>query len=384
MLTVEEIENISFRRSGIGGYKVEDVDTFVDGVIEKVRQQERTNQELEARIEQLNRQIIEHEAKAQAVQDALITAEATAKKLVREAAAEAESITGEARAQADKTISEAEAKSTLMLSASELRARTILNSALARSAAGIDENNRILAQQKQHIIRIQTEVTRFRDALIDAYKNHLQLINALPKAEEFHQYQEKMEETYQTTEPVRPAAVEQEVQAEADRAVEEAKKETEIHVEMVDTDKIRAISEEIRTNRSARAELEREQQSSASLEDTIELPKLSLTDEDDSADSNLNDIQAAVLQEPTANDGTCDEPVPMSIDEMMFHEKPEEEEAPVSEEPAVSEEVSAQAEASVSAEEPVQEKPAEGKKKIKRQPIVFGKKQDKKTGSSAE
>ena len=65
MLTVEEIENISFRRSGIGGYKVEDVDTFVDGVIEKVRQQERTNQELEARIEQLNRQIIEHEAKAQ-------------------------------------------------------------------------------------------------------------------------------------------------------------------------------------------------------------------------------------------------------------------------------------------------------------------------------
>ena len=40
MLTMEEIENISFRRSGLGGYKVEDVDTFVDGVIEKVMQEE--------------------------------------------------------------------------------------------------------------------------------------------------------------------------------------------------------------------------------------------------------------------------------------------------------------------------------------------------------
>ena len=85
MFTLEEIENVSFRRAGISGYKIEDVDTFVDGVIEKVRALDLANKEMEARIEQLNVQISKHEAQAESVQDAIITAEMTAKKLVRDA-----------------------------------------------------------------------------------------------------------------------------------------------------------------------------------------------------------------------------------------------------------------------------------------------------------
>ena len=47
MLTVEEIENVSFRRAGLGGYKIEDVDNFVDDVIEKVRDLENSSKEFE-------------------------------------------------------------------------------------------------------------------------------------------------------------------------------------------------------------------------------------------------------------------------------------------------------------------------------------------------
>ncbi len=324
MLTMEEIENISFRRSGLGGYKVEDVDTFVDGVIEKVKQLETANKEMQARVDNLTKQVMQYESQADSVQNAIITAERTAKKLVRDATIEADTILSEARAQAQQTTRQADERAAVQLSASELRAQTILSSALSRSAAGIDENNRIIEQQKQYIIQIQSEVTRFRDALIDSYKEHLRLINSLPKAEEFRQYQTRMEDTYQTTEPVRPETVEQEVYAEADRAVEEAQQKTEIQVEMVDTDKIKAISEEIRTNKKAQAALAREQENekpsavstNPSLEDTIELPKLPLSEPDDSKDSNLDDIQAVMHQsKPTAAE---EEPKPASIDDLIF------------------------------------------------------------------
>lgn len=326
MLTMEEIENISFRRAGLGGYKVEDVDTFVDGVIEKVRQLELSNKELQARIDKLNKQVIHYESQADSVQDAIITAEKTAKKLVRDAAAEADKILSDARQQADQTTKTADEQAAATVNAAELRAQTVLNSALSRSAAGIDENNRTIEQQKQHIIQIQTEVTRFRDALIDSYKEHLRLINSLPKAEEFRQYQERMEEKYPPAAPVAPEAVQEEVWKEADQAVEQAKQETQIQVEMVDADKVKEISEEMRTNSKARAALAQEQADAAdddqlpqrttlAPEETMELPKLTLVSKDDSADSNLDDIQAAVQQDKNS-DTQDSEPKPTSIDEI--------------------------------------------------------------------
>lgn len=272
MLTLEEIENVSFRRSGLGGYKIEDVDSFVDGVIEKVRHLELANKELETRIEQLNRQLLKHEEQADSVQDAIITAEITAKKLVKDASFKAEKLLSDAKARADAMVAEADEKAYATVAESDTRAQTILNSALSRSASCIDENNRIIEQQKQHIIRIQSEVTRFREALIDSYKNHLKIINSLPKAEEFKQYQTKLEENYPPASPKTPESVEQDIRDEADKAVEEAKKEQrQIRVELVDADRVREISEEIRTNNKAQAELDKDQhkEGAVSVEEAV-------------------------------------------------------------------------------------------------------------------
>ncbi len=321
MLTMEEIENISFRRSGMGGYKVEDVDTFVDGVIEKVRQLELANKELEARVDDLNKQVIRYESQAESVQAALITAQKTAKQLVKEASAEAEGILRQARTQADDTTRQADEQAADVLSAAQFRAQTVLDGALSRSAAGIEENNRIIEQQKQHIIQIQNEVSRFRDALIDSYKNHLELINSLPQAEEFQRYQDRLDEKYPMAEPVDPAAMEEEVWQEADQAVAEAKQPTQIHVELVDADKVKAISEEMRAAPEQEQDDAPVRPQTMAPEETLELPKLPhvpmvpLGQEDDSADSNLDEIQAAVQREKlsAAEDS---EPKPMSIDEI--------------------------------------------------------------------
>lgn len=233
MLTLEEIENVSFRKSGLGGYKTEDVDNFVDGVIYRVRELQTANKELEARIEQLNKKVVKYEEKAESVQDAIITAEALSKKIIREAQEKADAITAEAEKSsaekikeadeyAEKTTREADEKAEKVLLESGTKAETILNNVLSKSAEKVDENNRTIAAQKIQIKRIQKEVTKFREELIATYKSHIKLINSLPKEEEFLTYQKKMEESYPESTANSAATVGEEVKKEADDAAKAA------------------------------------------------------------------------------------------------------------------------------------------------------------------
>ena len=233
MLTLEEIENVSFRKSGLGGYKTEDVDNFVDGVIYRVRELQTANKELEARIEQLNKKVVKYEEKAESVQDAIITAEVLSKKLIREAQEKADAITAEAEKSsaekikeadeyAEKTIRDADEKAEKVLLESGTKAETILNNVLSKSAEKVDENNRTIEAQKIQIKRIQKEVTKFREELIAAYKSHIKLINTLPKEDEFLTYQKKMEESYPVSVANSAATVGEEVKKEADDAAKAA------------------------------------------------------------------------------------------------------------------------------------------------------------------
>lgn len=209
MLTLEEIENISFRKAGLGGYKTDDVDTFVDGVILKVKDLEIANKELESRIEQLNEKIQKFKEKEESVQDAIITAEMTAKSLVREATHKSEVMLTDAKTKAENIVKEATEKAEKTLSESNQKANTVINNAMRQSAKKIDENNKTIENQKQLIIQIQDEVTKFRDALIESYKSHLKIIDSLPKAEEFKRYQKKLDECYPTSTPAVPVKAEE-------------------------------------------------------------------------------------------------------------------------------------------------------------------------------
>ena len=205
MLTLEEIENISFRKAGIGGYKTDDVDTFVDGVIIKVKDLEIANKELESRIEQLNEKIQKYKEKEESVQDAIITAEMTAKSLVREATHKSEVMVTDAKTKAENIVKEANEKAIKTLTESNKKADTIIDNAMRQSAKKIDENNKTIENQKNLIIQIQNEVSKFKEALIDSYKNHLRMIDSLPKADEFKKYQQKLDECYPTSNITAPA-----------------------------------------------------------------------------------------------------------------------------------------------------------------------------------
>lgn len=222
MLTLEEIENISFRKAGLGGYKTDDVDTFVDGVIIRVKELEIANKELEDRIEQLNGKILKYEENAESVQDAIITAEATAKKIVKNAEEKADTIVREAQEKADRTVEEADAKAEKTLLESSTKAETVLNNVLSKSSKSVDENNRIIEAQKIQIKKIQDEAVKFKENLLAAYQSHIDLINRLSGDEEFQKYQEELEKEYPTQEANSPETVQEEVQQYAKEAAEEA------------------------------------------------------------------------------------------------------------------------------------------------------------------
>lgn len=207
MLTLEEIENITFHKSGLGGYKVEEVDSFVDKVIKKIRTLENENRELESRIELLNKQIKEYKENEDTVQSAIITAQMTAKQIVMEATEKSDRQLSESKEKSEKLLNESKEQSEKIISDAKERAEKLnaetdreidekLNNALRESAEKIEENNAILDAQKKNIIKLMGEANNFRNSLLRAYKDHLNVINSMAKGEDFKKYQKELEHNY--------------------------------------------------------------------------------------------------------------------------------------------------------------------------------------------
>lgn len=196
MITLEEIENVTFRKSGLSGYKIEDVDTFVDQVIAKVRSLELANRELEARVDSQSREIADHKEKEDSVQSAIITAEMTAKQIVMEATRKSDEQLSRSKEEAEKLVRDAKERAEKMDAETDARIEEIMNRALRESAEKIEENNQILEAQKKSIIRLMGEANRFRNSLIQTYKEHLSIINAMAKSEDYKRQQRELEEKY--------------------------------------------------------------------------------------------------------------------------------------------------------------------------------------------
>ena len=207
MITLEEIENITFRKSGLGGYKIDEVDHFVDDVVDKVKSLELAQRELELKIENQQAEIKNYKEKEDSVQNALISAQVSAKQIKSEAEKKAQEKLDEADSEAEKTISEAKEEAEKLLAEAKEKAEQInadtdakveelMNKALRESSDKIDENNRILEEQKKNIIKLMGEANKFRNHLLKEYKNHLSIINSMSKGEDFKKKQAELDKNY--------------------------------------------------------------------------------------------------------------------------------------------------------------------------------------------
>ncbi len=161
MLSLNDIINVGFRKSGFSGYRADDVDAFVervkesyDGLLkkgvsdeEKIEKLKEENQKDVEKLKVLADKIEEYRAQEDEIKNALISAQKLS----------------------DASVREARHKSEIIVKDANLKAERII--------AGADEK---ITEQKREMERLQQAVSDFRSKLLNAYKEHLTLIDALP------------------------------------------------------------------------------------------------------------------------------------------------------------------------------------------------------------
>lgn len=163
MLSLNDIINASFRKSGFSGYKTDDVDLFLDQVRDSFDQMQKKAVEQDELVEKLRAdnaqmaekvkiladKVEEFRAQEDEIKNALISAQKVGDASIREARHRAEIIIKDANLNAEHIATAAEEKT---------------------------------AEQRREMERLQRAVSDFRAKLLAAYKEHLTLIDALPAA----------------------------------------------------------------------------------------------------------------------------------------------------------------------------------------------------------
>ena len=165
MLSIEEIKNISFRKASIGGYKPEDVDTFIDQVLITMEQLRKEKSDLIKKMDILATRVEEYRADEDAVRNALLSAQRVA----------------------DSTIKEARAKAARILEESENLAKAKL----------YDLNVQIKNQKKQYTLLL-AEYNHIKDDIINHCNKHIALLREIPSEDRIKTMEKSVEDRFPT------------------------------------------------------------------------------------------------------------------------------------------------------------------------------------------
>lgn len=193
MLTIQDINEVSFRKATFSGYNSDDVDQFIDEVLETVTELTREldrakanassntaaapapapaprkapvsdselarkNAELQEKIAVLAEQVENYRQEEDSIKDAILSAKRLGSASIREA-----------KAKASATITEANEK-----------AEAIVSDARAKSQAVVDSYNTQIRQKEQELESLKRSATEFRSQLYEMYRDHLAVIEKMP------------------------------------------------------------------------------------------------------------------------------------------------------------------------------------------------------------
>lgn len=190
MLTVKEINEISFGKARFSGYKPEDVDSFIDKVAESfqellgerdaaVKQAEglaALNTELAAKnadsqkkLSILAQKVEKYRQEEEGIKDAIISSQRMSRELMREAQEQSDRLIQDAKLKADNRLREADEE-----------ARRIAANAEEDAAKAAREYVRQVDMKKNELEDVKRQVNAFRTSLLEMYKKHLECIDHIP------------------------------------------------------------------------------------------------------------------------------------------------------------------------------------------------------------
>ncbi len=233
MLTVKEINEVSFGKAGFSGYKPEDVDNFIDEVAASFEQLEKERDAAKAQLQELSQQnaaltakIADLNAKSGEMQKKLSI---LAQKIESYRADEdgiKEAIIS-AQRMGKQEVQQAKDKAAIMLADAQDEAQKILDEAKTEAAKSAGEYAAQAEAKKGELEEIKRQVSTFRVSLLEMYKKHLECIDHIPsfrskdeKSAESDPEVEKEQKLLEERQAQQKRQMEEEREAERQRQIE--------------------------------------------------------------------------------------------------------------------------------------------------------------------
>ena len=222
---------------GLNGYKMEEVDEFLQEVSSAFSDLKKQNEEMEKKMEVLADKIREYRNDEEAIKEALLGAQKQSSAVLSSTKEKSEQMINEAKEKADAMIKEAEENvkekdeyaKKLVEDANAEKTRVIAE--CERRSAEIKANMEAEIKKQESILaKTRNESNSYREKLLNLYNEHIALINSIPEKCE-NAFVRKAKDTLEITEEEPPVEIKSEEKFEVADPDEEAKKNEEITLE---------------------------------------------------------------------------------------------------------------------------------------------------------
>lgn len=191
MITANDIRTSVFSRAG-RGYKIQDVDDFLEEAAVSMEQLQKENEELIRKLEVLADRIQEYRNDEDSIRSALLTAQKSADKVLKEANEKKEEIIADARQQAedmlrlshDKSVAiatETKEKATVVLTEAKDKASRLLMEAKTKSEEMLSEAVEGCKAEKKYLEFLKEQEKTFRQEIVEMYKKQFELLKRGPE-----------------------------------------------------------------------------------------------------------------------------------------------------------------------------------------------------------
>ena len=147
MLGVKEIREKTFDKTFGFGYRMDSVDAYLAQAADSMQQMMENNADLEKKIEVLADKLTEYREDEESLRMALLGAQKLGDSVIRE---------------------------------SKTKAEIIMREATIKSEAMVESASRKIELENENLEKLQDEVAVFKNRLLTLYKQHLEMISALP------------------------------------------------------------------------------------------------------------------------------------------------------------------------------------------------------------
>ena len=163
MLTIDEIKEVSFRRSGRSGYNAVDVDEFIDEIVDTVEKLNAEKAELIRKMDILATKIEQYRTEEETVRNALLQSQKIS----------------------DATIKDAKNKASYIIKSAEKKSRSILT-----------EAEMATEREKDKFEAVHRETAKLRKEIIALYRQHLAVVEQMPTDEDVDKRRKELDEKY--------------------------------------------------------------------------------------------------------------------------------------------------------------------------------------------